>query len=272
MIEPDGPHLPASLLEAVRHEFGRTFHLPFDTLIVVAVNAALMSSAWFFLPAGLKDKVFTIHGTLAFAVVLAAWMYADVPATNVLGPDAGRVIAAIDDPVMLRRLLDAKSILLWSVVTPVCLVVAVVTAVTSRNYLAALYSAVWIGIVPFGVLSLSGWVGNLFPYHPMPVRYRWEHRRPLRRMMGRWLALVLIPYGFVPLLGVLMMTPSLLVWGLTSPHGITQRLPDRDLGVGVALACVVAAACSFGGRRISCWMIARRRAKLLAFLADPTRG
>ena len=54
--------------------------------------------------------MFTLHGSLAFALVLAAWMYADVPATNVLAPDRQRVMAAIDDPVLLRRLLYAKNI------------------------------------------------------------------------------------------------------------------------------------------------------------------
>ena len=49
----------------------------------------------------------------AFALVLAAWMYSDVPATNVLAPDRQRVMAAIDDPVMLQRLLYAKNIVLW---------------------------------------------------------------------------------------------------------------------------------------------------------------
>ena len=77
-----------------------------------------MSSAWFFLPAVLRDKLFTVHGTLGFALVLAAWMYSDVPSTNVLGPDAERVVAAIDDPVMMRRLLNAKYIVLWALVTP----------------------------------------------------------------------------------------------------------------------------------------------------------
>ncbi len=58
-----------------------------------------MSLAWFFLPRALKDDVFTLHGSLAFALVLAAWMYSDVPATNVLAPDRQRVMAAIDEPV-----------------------------------------------------------------------------------------------------------------------------------------------------------------------------
>jgi hypothetical protein len=46
----------------------------------------------------LKADVFTLHGSLAFALVLAAWMYSDVPATNVLAPDRQRMMAALDDP------------------------------------------------------------------------------------------------------------------------------------------------------------------------------
>ena len=65
------------------------------------MNGALMSSAWF-LPSGLRDKIFTLHGTLAFALILAAWMYSDVPSTNVLGPDSGQVDSALDDPLMLE--------------------------------------------------------------------------------------------------------------------------------------------------------------------------
>ena len=87
--------LPASLRTAVRQEFARARRPPYETFVTVAVNGALMSSAWFLLPSGLKDKVFTLHGTLAFGIVLAAWMYSDVPSTNVLGPDAVRVVSAL---------------------------------------------------------------------------------------------------------------------------------------------------------------------------------
>jgi hypothetical protein len=264
--------LPVTIVSAVRQEFARTIRAPYETFITVAVNGALMSSAWFFLPKGLKDKVFTLHGTLAFALVLAAWMYSDVPATNVLGPDAERVGAALDDPVIFRRLLYGKNIVLWALVTPVCLVVALVNGILTHNLLATLYSVIWIGVVPFGVLGLSGIVGIRFPYHPMPIRYRWEHRLPRRRMVYRWFALVVTPYGLVPLLGVLIMVPSLLLWGLTSTHGLSQKLPDHDLGWGVALACAVAALCAFGGHRFGAWLAHRRRDALLAFLADPTRG
>jgi hypothetical protein len=264
--------LPSTLRTAVQQEFTRALQAPYETFITVAVNGALMSSAWFFLPKGLKDKVFTLHGTLAFALVLAAWMYSDVPATNVLGPDARRTAAALDDPVMFRRLLYGKNIVLWALITPVCLIVALVNGILSHNLLATLYSVIWIGVVPFGVLGLSGIVGIRFPYHPLPIRYRWEHRRPRRRMLWRWIVLIVTPYGLVPVLGVLIMAPSLLLWGLTSTHGISQKLPDHDLGWGVALACAVAALCSFGGHRVGAWLAHRRRDELRSYLSNPTRG
>jgi hypothetical protein len=154
--------------------------------VTIAVNGALMSSAWFFLPTNLREKVFTLHGTLAFALVLAGWMYSDVPSTNVLGPDAARVATALDDPVMLRRLLYAKNIVLWLLVSPLCAVVAVVAGLVNHSLLATAYTVVAIGILPFGVLAVSAWVGIVFPYHPMPLRFRWEHRRPWTRMLIRW--------------------------------------------------------------------------------------
>ena len=68
------------------------------------------------------------------------------------------------------------------------------------------------------------------------------------------------------------MAPSLLLWGIFSEHGLTQRLPDQDLGWGVAVACVVALAASLGGQRIGVAMARRRRDRLLALLADPAWG
>lgn len=264
--------LPRTLRDAVREEFARALRPPYETLITVAANGALMSAAWFFLPKGLKDDVFTLHGSLAFALVLAAWMYSDVPATNVLGPDRRRVMAAIDDPVLLRRLLYAKNIALWTIITPVCAVIALFTGILGHDLLATFYTVIWIGVVPFGVLGISAWVGILFPYHPMPLRFRWEHRRPLRRKLWRWLTLAVTPYVLVPALAVVLMIPSLLLWGFTSVHGLSRKLPENDVGLGVALACAVAVLCSSGSHRLGVWIAQRRRARLLAFLADPTRG
>ena len=107
-VNPDVP-LPTSLAEALGQEYARVFHAPFETLLTVAFNAALMSSAWFFLPTSLSDELFELHGSLAFAFVLSSWMYSDVPATNVLAPDGLRVLAAIDEPDVLGRLLDGTT-------------------------------------------------------------------------------------------------------------------------------------------------------------------
>src|ERR1035438_605534 len=72
------------------------------------------------------------------------------------------------------------------------------------------------------------------PYatNTLPIRYRWENRLPRRRMLWRWLALVVTPYGLVPLLGVLIMLPSLLLWGLTSTRPPSVRSAVTGLGPG----------------------------------------
>ncbi len=264
--------LPGGLGEAVRQQTALTFRAPYETPVTVAVNGALMSSAWFFLPAVLRDKLFTVHGTLGFALVLAAWMYSDVPSTNVLGPDAERVVAAIDDPVMMRRLLNAKYIVLWALVTPLCAVVAVINGLINHSFLSTLYTVIAIGILPFGFLAISAWVGILFPYHPMPLRYRAAHRKPLKRMLVRWGTLAVTPYVLVPVLASLMLVPSLLLWGFTAPNGLSETLPDRDFGLGLAVACVGALGCWAGGQWVGGRMVQKRQARLKEFLSDPLRG
>jgi hypothetical protein len=119
---------------------------------------------------------------------------------------------------------------------------------------------------------VSAWLGVLFPYHPIPIRYRWEHRRRWWPMLGRWATLVLLPYAVVPVLTILFLAPTLLIWGLTSPKGLNSKLPDNDLGLGIALACVIALGAAHFGQRVSLHLVARRRDRLVAYLSDPTRG
>ena len=257
---------------ALKREYRRTLQTPYEVPIVVIVNGALMSSAWFFLPPSLRDELFTLHSSLAYALVLSAWMYSDVPATNLMGADPERAAAVVDDPLAFRQFLYVKNLVLWSYVTPACIVVAVIFGIVTHTYLSTLYSVIWIGVVPFGMLAISAWFGIAFPYHPMPLRLRWRHRAPHRRMLIRWMLLVTIPYVLVPMLGAAMMVPSLLLWGFASPHGVTERLPDDYLGWGVALACVIAGACTLVGHRVSFRIARRRRDVLLAFLDDASRG
>ena len=272
MLQDSDVQLPGTITRAVRQQLALSFLPPYEAPITVAVNGALMSSAWFFLPTSLRDKLFTLHGTLAFALVLAGWMYSDVPSTNVLGPDARRIPAALGDPVMFRRLLFAKNAVLWLMVTPVCALVALISGLVNHSLLATCYTIVIIAVFPFGFLAISAWTGILFPYHPMPLRVRWEHRKPWKRMLVRWGVLVVTPYVLVPGLAVLLLTPSLLVWGFTAPHGLTEMLPDSEFGLGVAVACAITIVCAWGGHRMSGWLAQRRRAQLLEFLSDPVRG
>jgi hypothetical protein len=267
----DAP-LPGTFREAFRAERSRVLRPPFETPLTVAINAGLMSSAWFFLPPHLKDAVFTLHGSVAFAFVLSSWMYSDVPATNVLAPDGLRVLAAIDQPRVLRRLLLAKSTVLWCFVAPICLVISFIMGAGQSDRVTAVYSAVAIGVVPFGVLAVSAWLGIRFPYHPVPIRYRWSHRTDWKPMLLRWGTLVLLPYAVVPGLTVVFLGPSLLIWGLTSTSGLTQKLPDNDFGLGIGLACGIALAAVLIGHRVSLRMIARHRDALVGYLSDPLRG
>ncbi len=138
--------------------------------------------------------------------------------------------------------------------------------------ISAVYSAVAIGIVPFGVLAVSGWLGIVYQYHPVPLRYRWRPRHDSGAMLVRWGILVLLPYAIVPGLTIAFLSPSLLIWGLTSPSGLTAKLPDNDVGLGVGLACLIAVAAVWIGHHVSLRLIARRRDASVAYLTDPLRG
>lgn len=267
----DAP-LPADFRQALRAEWSRVLRPPFETPLTVAVNADLMSSAWFFQPPKLVDDFFTLHGSVAFAFVLSSWMYSDVPATNVLAPDGLRMMAAFDRPEVLRRLLLARSTVLWCFVASICPLISFLTGAGQSDKITAAYSAITIGVVPFGVLAMSGCVGILFPCHPVPFRYRWSRRREWRHMLVSWGALVLVPYAVVPSLTVAFMAPSLLIWGLTSASGPTQKLPDNDFGLGIALACVIATLAVWLGHHIALRIIAGRRRQLIAYLSDPLLG
>ena len=264
--------LPSTMRQAVRIELSRSFHAPYETPIVVAVNGALMCGAWFILPASLKDQLFTLHGTLAFGLVLAAWMYSDVPATNVLGPDRLRAMAAVDDPVMVRRLLYAKSIVLWLLVTPLCALVALAIGLNAQDYPTTVLTIAWIVVVPFGTLGVSQIVGVVWPYHPIPIEERWAHHRPWRSKVVRWLILAVTPYGLVPALAFVLMAPTIGLWWMFSAHGLSAKLSDTDYAWGIAVAFVMAFVATVAGHRYGAALAVRRRARVRSYLADPSLG
>ena len=91
-------------------------------------------------------------------------------------------------------------------------------------------------------------------------------------MILRWLVLILVPYGLVPLLGGLIIAPSLVLWSMLSTNGLTHRLPTTHFAGGVALAAVVSTSVFYAGHRAGLRHIRRRHDQLREYLSNPDRG
>ena len=153
---------------------------------------------------------------------------------------------------------------------PVCLLIAFVNGVGAPDRVVVVYSAVAIGVIPFGVLGRVGLARrSSSPTTRSPSATGGSTAAHWWPMLVRWGTLVLLPYGVVPLLTVVFLAPTLLIWGLTSPKGLSQKLPDNDLGLGIALACVIAIGAAYFGQRVSLRLVARRRDRLVAYLVRP---
>lgn len=257
----------------IAQEWHRVWTRPYEELSVVVVNAALMCSLWFLLPTAVRDWVFSLHGPLAFPVVLAMWMLADVPATNLLGSDVERALLLLDDPVGLRRWLWAKTLVLVVLVGPVCAVVAVVVGIvtghTNVGAIAAVCAAIL--LVPVGVLAVSSWLGILYPYHQRSLRWRWEHRRS--RATVRWLVLIVAPYIVVPAIAVVLLLPAIAASALVSgKRDSSGHVTVEGFTAGALVGCAVAVVVFVVGHRYGSALVTRRRDALTAHLGDPDRG
>jgi hypothetical protein len=258
--------------QVVMRELRRALHPPFETPAVVIVNGLLMTGAWLFLPTAAQDALFAIHGDFAFALVLSSWMYADVPATNVLGTGAQASLEVLDDPRGLRRLLIARNFVLWMFVTPICVLVAIGIGIYEGDAIRTALVVVAIIVPPFGALGISAWLGVWFPYHPIPLAERWRLRTTSRfHMLYRWLALVLTPYVLVPFLAALTLVPAYVLWFIAD-NGLSTRVSDGWFAVGALLTCAVSLGLWFIGLRGSTRIVHGHHDELVAYLGDPTRG
>ena len=262
---------PATYPDAFRAELRRAFSAPYEVPLVVVINGMLMSAAWFLLPVPLQDMLFTLHGSLAFPIVLVTWMFSDVPATNVLGPDPQRILAALDDPEALRRLLYAKSAVLWLMAAPVCGAIAIGIGCVSHHWASMVITTIGILVIPIGSLGVASWLGICYPYHPIALADRWAHRRAFRSMIVRWGVLVTLPYAVVPAITTAMAAPAFLAWVLVSDDW-QQRIPTGELAIGVTFTVVLSAAVFVSGHRAGLRLIVCRRDRLAVFLADPELG
>lgn len=245
--------------------------MPYEAPIVVAVNGALVIGSWTLLPQRILHLLFTLHGSLALPLAMAAWMYADVPATNVLGSDAARTLAALDDPAMMRRLLFAKRAVLWMIATPVCVVAAVFVGLRAHALVSTLLVIAAVVLLPPGALPAAGWFGMRWPYHAIPLRERWEHREPTRRMLWRWLVVVCAPYVWVPAIIAVIAAPAYLAWVTT--HGRPgAKVSDAAFAVGVAVSTIVAMFTYVLGAKVGVRILASRRDALEDYLSHPELG
>lgn len=213
-----GPTGVLGLRQAVGLAYRRAFRPPFEIPAALIGNALLMTAAWFLLPPRAHDWMFSLHGPLAFPVVMASWMLGDTPSTNVAGLETERALAVLDDPRAFRTWLAARSIVLTSFVGIPCAIIALVIGFQGQPVIKVLAACVVIAVIPFGILPISAWIGLLLPYHLRPLRWRWEHRRQWRRI-ARWVVLLLAPFIVVPVLAGLIVAPSLALarWGFGAP-------------------------------------------------------
>jgi len=172
---------------------------------------------------------------------------------------------------VLRRMWYAKNIIMWALVTPVCALIAIGIGIHENRLGTTLLTVLWIAAVPLGALGFSSWLGVWFPYHVLPLRYRWARRRRWRRMIARWTVLVLAPYAVVPLLTAVLTLPSVLLWAAVAPAK-PAHITDEQLAWGLILAAVLAAAAWTVGHWLGPRLAHRRRQALTEFLRDPERG
>ena len=266
------PALPSTLWRAVRDELRIAFHYPYTLLQVILLNAVLVVVLWYFAPPKIDELVFDVHSPALFTIVLAGWMYSDVPATNVLASDSTRSLAALDDRSMMLRLMRAKRLSLWVLVAPVCTVITVVMAERSQHRFTEVVAILSIVVLPLGTLAIAGWVGILWPYHPRSIRYRWRHRRDWFHDLVRWGILIVLPYGLVPVIGVMLLVPSLLLWGVHTEEQVVDlsTVPNLVGGILVALAMTVGA--TVLGDRVGWRLIKRRHTALRHYLEHPELG
>jgi hypothetical protein len=263
----------SELKAALWAECVRVTRWPYDELMTIAANGALMCIAWFWLPTDLSDDFFSIHARLAFPVLLGTWMLADTPASNVLGMDADQALTALGDPVRMSRFLWAKHVVLAGVIGIIGIIATLLTAVGHRGDGAVIFRCSLVVAVPFGVVAVSSWIGIVFPFHQRSFRWRWEHRRDLRTGV-RWALLVATPYFLVPVIGGVILGPSIALFRSLKKHG--HVVAGQVSTGGFALVCIVALALSatvfFVGSRVALWLTVRRHDYLVAYLADPDRG
>jgi hypothetical protein len=262
----------SDLSTAVAAEYQRILTERRDDLVAISFNGLLVTFCWLLLPTNILNWLFTLHGALAFPYFLAMWMLGDTPATNVAGRDAVRAAAQLHDPAALRIWLRAKHIVMWSFVGPIAAIVAIVIGAVQHRYDAAAAVAITLLFLPLGVLSLAAWVGLWLPYHPQKLLWRWQHRSDWRAALLRWGVLVFLPFMVVPLIAIMLLLPSLIIWIIAHQGYPPQHMDPAGLWIGTAVSVLVSLIVFAWAPSVATKIARRRFAKLHGYLSNPEHG
>ena len=113
---------------------------------------------------------------------------------------------------------------------------------------------------------------HLAPLSPTRAAWRWRHRSDWHGAVLRWGVLVVLPFLVVPVIAVLLLTPTLVIWNIAA-----QPQPPRDVGpaalwLGTAVACAVSLIVFAGGPGVTSKIARRRLERLSGYLSDPEHG
>jgi len=270
---PGGPDVPVLALPSLRHnvadQYRRVVRRPWDIPTGLVTNGALMVAAWFLLPPRLHTLMFSLNGPLAFPIVLASWMLADTPATNVMGSSPALALSVLRDRAAYWRWLAARCIVIGSIVGLASAVGVLYVGLGHYPWTEIVSACALVAFLPLGVLPVAAWLGILFPYHPHSLGWRWQHRQAWRTQL-RWAALVLAPFVYVPLVGVAILAPGVELARSMKVPG--QRLSPAQFGISVAVACATAVAAAVLGLWIARRLLAFRTNHLAGYLANTDKG
>jgi hypothetical protein len=257
---------------AVKAEYRRILTERRDDLIAVSFNALLVAICWYLLPDKITNWLFTLHGALAFPLIMEMWMLGDTPATNVAGRDAVRAVAQLHDPAAMRLWLRVKHLVLASFVGPTAAVIALVIGAVQHRSADAAAVAIVLLFLPLGVLSVAAWVGLWLPYHPQKLIWRWRHRTDWRAALLRWGLLVFLPFMVVPVIAIALLTPSLIIWIIAHQGYPPKQLNTAGLWIGTVVSVAVSLI-TFAFAPVVATKIARRRYdRLHGYLSNPDHG
>src|SRR4051812_42238796 len=143
------------LRHAVRSEYRRVARPPWEIPTALVANAALMVAAWFLLPPRLHSFMFSLNGPLAFPIILASWMLADTPATNVMGSDSALALSVLKDQAAYWRWLAARCIVIGSIVGLASAVGVLYVGLGQYPWTAIVWACALVAFLPVGVLPVA---------------------------------------------------------------------------------------------------------------------